>query len=150
MGDAFAIKSQYLMLIKFALLFIFLSHWVACAYCLLAQLEADAGDATWQQNDALAIEGALSRYLYAVEVRRSVIFRLGGNRAPTHRRISPRGRRKQHGILSWRRSSANHRRQLTLDASRRGSSQYSPWCSSSGARSRRRRRSRSSGCSRLW
>ena len=68
MGDVLAIKSQYIALIKFSLLFIFLSHWVACAYCLLAQLEHDAGTMSWQDNEGLRIDGAFNRYLYAVEV----------------------------------------------------------------------------------
>ena len=83
MGDALAIRSAYLMLIKFSVLLFYLLHWVACFWCLLAQLEEDSEDVdnprSWieardhidgsQSAISWRVEryGAASRYLHGLE-----------------------------------------------------------------------------------
>ena len=43
-------------------------HWVACVWCLLAQLEEDFGLATWEDSEQIPEEiGSVNRYLYGLE-----------------------------------------------------------------------------------
>ena len=61
--------SQYFVLLQFSCTLLYLLHWVACSYCLLAQVQREYfdGHPTWQDNDSLQISGALSKYLHGLE-----------------------------------------------------------------------------------
>lgn len=67
LGDNLALPSQYLLLIKFSILLLFLLHMVACLWCLLAQSEEEANHQSWADSDSLQVTGAASRYLHGLE-----------------------------------------------------------------------------------
>ena len=71
MGDALALPSGYITLCKFSFLLLLVTHFVACTYCLIAQLEEFGGHPSWEtvgeEEDRLRITGSASRYLHAIE-----------------------------------------------------------------------------------
>ena len=73
MGDVFSIQSQYLLLMKSSALLFFLLHWVACAWCLLAEIQETSGRANWIRSlqedefDPIELTGSASRYLHGLE-----------------------------------------------------------------------------------
>ena len=83
LGDNLALPSQYLLLIKFSILLLFLLHMVACLYCLLAQSEEEANHPSWAESDSLDVTGAASRYLHGLEFAIMAMVLTYSRAAPT-------------------------------------------------------------------